>query len=139
MGKALQIHGRDHRFGGGDHIRQGCYEIKMAADDAEVDVAEFVFEIPPDLDGASLVFVRAYNTTAAASGLTTVEVDNLTTAAVMLSTAVTIEAGELSSKTAGAQPVIDTANNTVSEGDQIMVSVADAAGGLGTGVMLRFS
>ena len=48
----------------------------------------------------------------------------------MLSTNITIEAGETSSRTATTQPVIDTAQDDVATGDKIEVSNSSA----GTGV-----
>jgi hypothetical protein len=44
----------------------------------------------------------------------------------MLTTDITIEEGEYDSLTAAVQPVIDTSNNTVSEGDQIEAACSAA-------------
>jgi hypothetical protein len=44
----------------------------------------------------------------------------------MLTTNITVEAGEYDSTTAATQPVIDTANDDVSTADQIEVAVSSA-------------
>ena len=142
MGKALEMHGRDHRPGGADPIRGGQFEIKVVSDSQTVSTGDgkITIEIGPDLDGTNLVFVRAYVTTVSSSGLPTVQIRNVTQAADMLSTKVSIDVSEKSSRTASTPAVIDTANDDVADGDQIAVDVDVAGtGAKGLGVILRFA
>lgn len=125
--------------GGGGPL--GRYEIKVVADDTTVTTGDgkFVFEIPADLDGTNLTLVRAFVTTASTSGLPTVQIRNVTQAADMLTTRVTIDASEKSSKTAATAAVIDTGNDDVADGDQIAIDVDVAGtGAKGLGVILEF-
>lgn len=143
--KTGQIHGRDHRAGGIDPIGRlsASYEIKMFADDEIVvptnNETSFFFEIPDDLDGARLVFARAFVSTAS-TGDIQVSVINTRDLGVMLSTPITIDATTKTSKDAGTPPVIDPAENDVVEGDQIRIDVDTVAveDGMGLGVILRF-
>lgn len=139
----LPIHGRDHRPGGSDPMPAvGTYEIKVFDDITTLVVGDgaFVFEIPDDLDGRNLVFARAFVTTVSSSGAVNVQIRNITQAVNMLSTAITIDASELSSKTAATPAVIDTANDDVAEGDQIAIDVdGSGTGAKGLGVILRFA
>jgi hypothetical protein len=139
-------HGWRHGPGGTDPTPGptpvGRYEIKVFADDTVVTTGagKFVFEIPPDLDGTNLTFVRAFVTTVSSSGLPTVQIRNVTQAADMLTTKVTIDASEKSSRTATTAAVIDTANDDAADGDQIAVDVDVAGtGAKGLGVILEFS
>ncbi len=92
------------------------------------------FRIPAALGGMNLVSVAASVGTGAAgsssSGTPTFTVTNITqSSAAMLSTALTVDAGEYTSATAAAA-VIDTANDDVATDDLIKVAVTTA----GTGV-----
>lgn len=136
-------HAARHRRGGSDAIAEtyGLYEIKVVADDDVVVAGDgkFIFEIPADLDGTNLTAVRAFVTTASSSGLPTVQIRNVTQAADMLATRVTIDAGEKSSRTAATAAVIDLANDDVADGDQIAIDVDVAGtGAKGLGVELVF-
>jgi len=134
-------HARRHAPGGSDPIEGGGYEIKVIADTDVLSTGDgqVVFEIPADLGGTNLVSVRAYVTTVSSSGLPTVQIRNVTQAVDMLSTKVTIDASEKSSRTATTPAVIDTANDDVADGDQIAIDVDVAGtGARGLGVILRF-
>lgn len=87
------------------------------------------FFIPPQLNGMDLVDADACVVTASSSGTPTVMVHNVTGAADMLSTAITIDASEKTSYTAATAPVIDTANDDVATGDEIRIDID----GIGTG------
>ncbi len=126
-------HGKDHRWNGADpsgpvrlNILCTSQSEALATGDAQP-----IVEIDSDLDGARLVKVRASVTTVSSSGLPTVQIRNVTQAVDMLSTKASIDVGETSSRTATTAAVIDTANNTVADGDQIAIDVDIA----GTGTM----
>jgi hypothetical protein len=94
--------------------------------------------IPAELNGANLVAAHASLTTAG-SGTTTVQVRNVTQNADMLSTPITVDAGETSSYTAATQPVIDGGNDDVATGNIVRVDVDTAgAGAKGLTVLLTF-
>lgn len=95
---------------------------------------KYYFRIPPALTGMNLVSVRASVGTGAAgsssSGTPTFTVYNVTDAVQMLSTNLTVDAGEYTSATAATAAVINTATDDVVTDDLIEVAVTTA----GTGV-----
>ena len=101
MGKAVPMHGRDHRPRGADPL-PGRLEIKVVADTSDVTTGDgkFIFAIPNDLDGTSLVDAQAYVTTVSSSGTPTVQIRNITQGADMLTTRITIDVSEFTSYTA---------------------------------------
>lgn len=98
-----------------------------------------IFMIPVEFNGMNLVDVEAYVSGVSSSGALTIMVRNVTQAADMLSTAITIDVSENSSLTAAVAPVIDAANDDVATGDLIAIDV-DGAGtsAEGLGVVLSF-
>jgi hypothetical protein len=98
-----------------------------------------IFFVPVELNGMNLVDVEAYVTGVSSSGALTVMIRNITQAADMLSTAITIDQSENSSLTAATAPVIDTNNDDVATGDLIAIDV-DGAGSSaeGLGVVMSF-
>ncbi len=95
--------------------------------------------IPEEFNNMNLVKAHAFVYTASTSGTPTVQIHNLTDAADMLSTKITIDANEKNSYTAAAAPVIDTANDDVVEGDVIRIDVDVAGTGTkGLDIMLTF-
>ncbi len=142
---------RPKRVGGSDPDPPlGHYEIKVFADpnaldgnlpasatDVSIGDGKFVFEIPEDLDGTRLVVARAFLSTVGA-GDCVVQISNITQAADMLTDPITIDTGDLSSKTSASPVVIDTSANEVADGDQIRIDV-DTASGQGLGVILMFA
>lgn len=123
------------------NILLGHYEIKISADDETSDTnQQFIFEVPSSLDGWSLQEVRAYVTTPGSDDIE-ISMTNLNGAVNLLSTNITIDAGEYSSLTAATPPVIfDPPYNIVAEGDQIQSNVDVASiDALGLGVMLQFA
>lgn len=117
------------------------YEIKVISDTATLAVgdSQFIFAIPSDVNGWNLTAAHAYVTTVSTSGLPTVHVRNITKAADMLSTRITIDQGEYTSYTAATAPVIDTTKDDVSTGDRISIDVTVAGtGAKGLGVILTF-
>lgn len=100
--------------------------------DDETDVAtgdgagDFFFRIPSVMNGYNLVAVAAQHQTAGTgSGTTTTDIQiyNVTQAADMLTTKLTIDEDETDSSTALTAAVIDTANDDVATGDQIRIDV----------------
>jgi hypothetical protein len=87
---------------------------------------KFYFHIPAGLNGMNLVEVHAEVITAGTTGTTDIQIRNVTQAADMLSTKITIDSGETGSDTAATPPVIDTDNDDVAENDLIAVDI-DAA------------
>lgn len=85
------------------------------------------FFIPKKWDGYDLAHVAAAVTVVSSSGLPTIQIHNVTDTVDMLSTRITIDAGEKHSKDATAPAVIDTGNDDVAEGDEIRIDV-DVAG-----------
>ena len=117
------------------------YHIKIFSDAQTVSTGDgkFIFQCTEDMEGLNLIDAQAYVTTVSSSGAPTIQIRNITQAADMLSTRITIDANEKSSKTAAAPRVIDTANDDVAWGDEIAVDVdVSGTGAKGLGVMLTF-
>ena len=87
------------------------------------DVVDSYFRVPAELNGWDLVNVTGSNGTAGTTGTMDVQIHNVTQAADMLSTKLTIDSGETDSSTAATPAVIDTANDDVATGDQIRIDV----------------
>lgn len=148
------VHGETHRpwwVGGSDpDTPVGYYEYKLYLDAGHpaalvspalsivaVGLAQFVIEIPEDLDGSRLVKAHAFVTT---PGAVTVMLRRLRTGfptVSMLSTAITIDTADLSSYDAAAPYVINPANSEVLTGDQIATDVT-AADGTAAGLGVTF-
>ncbi len=79
--------------------------------------------IPPELAGANLTSVHAYNTTAGTTGTMDIQVHNLTDAQDMLSTVITIDSTENGSDTAATPAVIDTSHDDVAAYDVLRIDV----------------
>jgi hypothetical protein len=86
-----------------------------------------VTTISSELTGKLLVKADAAVYTVSSSGNPTIQVHNLTDGVDMLSTLITIDATEVSSFSAVAASVIDTAHDDVVAGDQLRIDV-DVAG-----------
>lgn len=86
------------------------------------------FRVPSTLNGRNLTGVAAALTTAASSsGIPTIQIHNLTQAADMLTTRITIDASETDSSTAATAAVIDTGNDDVATGNLLRIDI-DVAG-----------
>ena len=97
------------------------------------------FTIPVELNGYNLVDADASVTTVSSSGTPTIQINNVTQAADMLTTRITIDASESTSYTAAAAPVIDTGNDDVATGDILRIDIDVAGTGTkGLTVMLSF-
>lgn len=109
------------------------YHIKVFSDKQAVLTGDnkFMFMVSRDMDGFRLIDAEAYITEAGSAN--TIQIRNKTTNTDLLSTALTIDAAELTTVTAASQRVLTT--NTVTWGNIISIDV-DAAGGKGLGVIL---
>ncbi len=115
--------------------------IKVFSDTQQVRAGDgkFIFEISEDMDDFIFTSVESYVTTTSSSGDPTIQIRNTTTAQDMLSTSCEIDSGELNSKDASTQPVIDANEEVVMWGDHISIDVDIAGtGAKGLGVILTF-
>ena len=85
------------------------------------------FIVPAELNGHNLVTVLGAVNTVSSANLPTVQIRNVTQAADMLSTRITIDVNEKNSSTATTAAVIDAANDDVATGDEIAFDI-DVAG-----------
>lgn len=81
------------------------------------------FSIPDGVGGMNLVGVHARVVTAGTTNTTDIQIHNVTQAADMLSTKITIDSTETGSDTAATPPVIDTNNDDVADNDLIRIDV----------------
>jgi len=120
----------------------GHMHIKVISDLAILATGDgqFIFAASDDMDGMNLVDADAYVSTVSSSGLPTIQLRNITQAADMLSTRITIDVSEFTSYTAAAPPVIDLANDDLVMGDRIAIDVDVAGTGTkGLGIFLEFA
>ena len=110
----------------------GTRYVQMVIADFTADIAEgngkFYLHIPAGLNGMDLVEVHAKVITVGSGSTVSVMVHNLTDTTDMLSTAVTIDDGELDSKDAAAAVAIDTGADDVVTDDVLRIDV-DGNGG----------
>ena len=129
-------------LGGGTTTLTKDIEVKVIDDATTLTTGDgkVIICIPAALGGCDLTAAHAFVTTVSSSGLPTVQIRNVTQAADMLTTKITIDASEFTSYTAAAASVIDTSNDDVATGDLIAVDVDVAGtGAKGLGVILTFS
>jgi hypothetical protein len=96
--------------------------------------------VPSSMNGMNLVEVQANLTVVGTTGTETIQIHNVTQAADMLSTVVSIDSGEISSSTAATAYAIDTANDDITTGDILRVdrdSIHTTAG-KGTSLLMIF-
>jgi len=97
------------------------------------------FPIPQEMNGWNLVAAHAFVTTVSSSGTPTYMIHNLTDTNDMLSTAITIDANELTSYTAATAPAVNGATDDVVTGDMIRIDKDVAGTGeKGDGIILTF-
>lgn len=124
-----------------DIVGTALYEIKITSDDGGTATTDkFIFAIPFELDLWVLARAEAYVTTVGA-GITTIDVNNDTTALDMLATHIRIDSGEKTSYTAAIPSVAAaTPNNEVHTGDMVHIIVEAVGSGVqGLGVILEFT
>lgn len=102
------------------YVQVTCFDY--TTDTATGDGAGY-FHIPAGLGGMDLVEVHAEVITAGTTGTTDIQIHNVTQAADMLTTKITIDSGETGSDTAATAAVIDTANDDVATNDLIRIDV----------------
>lgn len=102
-------------------------QLLVFDDDTDVTTGDgagnLFFRVPSTMNGLNLVGVAAAVGTAGTTGTTDIQVHNITQAADMLTTKITIDSGETDSKDATAAAVIDTANDDVATGDKLRIDV----------------
>jgi hypothetical protein len=81
------------------------------------------FVVPDELSGMNLIRVSATVITPGVTGVTTISVYNLTDTVDMLSTQMTIDSTEYSTRSAAIPAVIDTAHDDVLTGDVLRIDV----------------
>jgi hypothetical protein len=135
------IHGPDHAVGGPDPIPSlAMWPIKVNRDGVQVKTGDrrFLWEIPEDLDGNTLMKVAAFLADAG-TGATSIQIRDVDTDIDILSTALTIDSGERSSKTAAAPAVVNPTYAPVAYGQQLAIDVDSvAAGATGLGIYFYF-
>lgn len=94
------------------------------------------YRVPSTVNGYNLISVAAAVTTVSSSGIPTVQIRNVTQAVDMLTTKLTIDAGETDSSTAATAAVIDTGNDDVATADLLRVDI-DVAGTGAKGLMVE--
>jgi len=112
--------------------------IMYAVDgDSETGNGKAYFTIPSTMNGMDLLEVAAELVTAGTTGTQDIQIHNLTQAADMLSTKLTIDSGETSSTTAATPAVIDTANDDVATNDRIRIDIDAIHTTAGKGASVR--
>lgn len=109
----------------------------LAGDDVTVGDGAAYFTMPSPYNGMNLVAVHARVITAGTTGTTDVQIANVTQAADMLSTKLTIDSGETGSDTAATPAVIDTGNDDVATNDLIRVDVDATSTTKAKGLIIR--
>jgi hypothetical protein len=96
-----------------------------------------LFRVPSTLNGMNLVGVAAAVGTAGTTGTMDIQIANVTQAADMLTTKITIDSAETDSSTAATPAVIDAANDDVATGDQLRIDVDAIHTTPATGLMVE--
>ena len=102
------------------------------------DAAGFFLPVPDDLDELKLIEAHASVYTAGGSAVT-IQIRNVTQAVDMLTTPITIDAGEDNSYTAATPPVINPTVSELAAGDILVVDVDTDGGATGLVVILAIS
>jgi hypothetical protein len=114
-------------------------QIMAVAAGTDLTVADGLayFHVPAGLDGMDLVEVHAEVFTAPVGSTATFEISNNGAATQMLSTNITIDAGETGSDTAATAAVIDTSNDDLDTNDLIQINCTQIGSGTaGAGLMV---
>lgn len=138
----IPYHGQYHHPRGPDPLPPyPPYHIKVVGDTEAVAVgdAAFTLTIPFDMDGQILYWVDASITTVG-SGITQVQIRNISKAVDMLSTRIQIDSGEYHSDDSSVKHVINPASDDVSYKDRIAIDVDQVGSGArGLEVVLFFN
>ena len=114
-------------------------QIMAVAKATDLTVADGLayFHVPAGLDGMDLVEVHAEVFTAPVGSTATFEISNNGAATQMLSTNITIDAGETGSDTAATAAVIDGSNDDLDTNDLIQINCTQIGSGTaGAGLMV---
>ena len=84
---------------------------------------DIFYRIPAELNGCDLVAVAAAVQTAGTTGTMDIQIANVTQAADMLTTKITIDSAETDTLTAATPAVIDAGNDDVATGDRIRIDI----------------
>lgn len=107
----------------------GKFVVSMLVFDDSQDVTtgdgagDVFWRVPSVLNGWNLVGVAAHVQTAGTTNTTDIQIHNVTQAADMLSTVITIDSTEKDSATAATPAVIDATNDDVATADEIRIDV----------------
>lgn len=82
-----------------------------------------MFEVPEELNGMNITAVGAYVYAAGTTGTTTVQIRNVTQTADILTTLITIDSTEVSSRTAATPAVISASEDDLQTGDRLAIDV----------------
>jgi len=96
------------------------------------------FFIPAELNAFDLIKAEACVKVADTAGIPTIQIRNVTDAADMLTTKITIDSGEKTSYTAATASVIDTGNDSVATGDEIAIDIDSGTSAEDLYVILTF-
>lgn len=118
----------------------GGFEVAVTAPTSDVEVGDGAayVTVPAKFDGMNLDALHAYCVTAPTDAEMQIQIHNLTDTADMLSTVLTIDAGENGSDTAATEAVIDTAADDVATNDVLRVDIDQVGSTVaGAGLILR--
>jgi hypothetical protein len=138
VGSTLAQH--KSRLRAAEALTKGAFQIDVLGPSSSVPAGDQVADmmVPRDLDGTTLLDTSA-GVSGVASGEIEIWIRNVTTGEDMLSTPITIQAGETSSYAVGTtQPVIDDEQALVRAGDIIAIDVDAASDGVGLKVVLVY-
>jgi len=94
-----------------------------AGSDTEVGDGKAFFEVPEELAGMNITAVGAYVYTAGTTNTTDVQIRNVTQSADILSTKITIDSTEVSSRSGATQAVINTSEDDLQLGDRLAIDI----------------
>lgn len=98
-------------------------QVFAGTSDMSTGDGKFYFSIPSNVGGMDLTGVHARVVTAGTTGTCSIQIANVTQAADMLTTKITIDSAETGSDTAATPSVIDTANDDVATNDLLRIDV----------------
>jgi len=119
----LNEHIRDNENYLYSQIRYVEIEVFSPTSDWSTGDGKKYLHIPTDMNAMVLVEVHARAITAGTTGVSTIQIANVTDAVDMLSTRITIDSGETGSNTAVTPAVINTANDDVATNDLLRIDI----------------
>lgn len=133
-GRAIHPDGLAESYAGKKVIEVVPFEF---ATDVAVGDGAFYFTVPSTFNGMNLVAVHARVITAGTTNSTTIQINNVTQAADMLTALLEIETGETGSDTSDPGPTIDTNNDDVATNDLIRIDVDTVSTTAPKGLIVR--